>query len=119
MENKKTKLTISGIAKKSIKNIEIAKTQGKNSRIIEKKSNKFSPRLTQSKSGGLNLKTNNSFNRNLGSKLNFSSKPTSQTNDFERRKLAEQRATKRIKGENQGGDKKQSKTGSKKRELNY
>ena len=114
---KKTKLTISGIAKKSIKNIEIAKTQGKNSRIIEKKSNKFSPRLTQSKSGGLNLKTNNSFNRNLGSKLNFSSKPTSQTNDFERRKLAEQRATKRIKGENQGGDKKQSKTGSKKREL--
>ena len=29
MENKKTKLTISGNAKKSIKNIEIAKTQGK------------------------------------------------------------------------------------------
>ena len=29
MENKKTKLTISGTAKKSIKNIEIAKTQGK------------------------------------------------------------------------------------------
>ncbi len=114
---KKTKLTISGIAKKSIKNIEIAKTQGKNSRIIEKKSNKFSPRLTQSKSGGLNLKTNNSFNRNSGSKPNFSSKPISQTNDFERRKLAEQRATKRIKGENQGGDKKQTKTGSKKREL--
>ena len=30
MENKKTKLTISGAAKKSIKSIEIAKTQGKN-----------------------------------------------------------------------------------------
>ena len=28
---KKTKLTISGSAKKSIRNIEIAKTQGKNS----------------------------------------------------------------------------------------
>ena len=35
---KKTKLTISGgSAKKSIRNIEIAKTQGKNSRVIEKK----------------------------------------------------------------------------------
>ena len=33
---KKTKLTITGSAKKSIKNIEIAKTQGKNSRVIEK-----------------------------------------------------------------------------------
>ena len=38
---KKTKLTISGIAKKSIKNIEIAKAQGKNSVVIEKQSNKF------------------------------------------------------------------------------
>ena len=38
---KKTKLTISGTAKKSFKNIEIAKTQGKNSVIIEKQSNKF------------------------------------------------------------------------------
>ena len=38
---KKTKLTISGTAKKSIKNIEIAKTQGKNSVIIEKTKNNF------------------------------------------------------------------------------
>ena len=44
MENKKTKLTISGIAEKSIKNIEIAKTQGKNSVVIEKKQSKFSSR---------------------------------------------------------------------------
>ena len=36
MENKKTKLTISGTAKKSIKNIEIAKTQGKKSGPIQK-----------------------------------------------------------------------------------
>jgi translation initiation factor IF-2 len=41
MENKKTKLTISGIAKKSFKNIEIAKTQGKNSVVIEKKKVNF------------------------------------------------------------------------------
>ena len=38
---KKTKLTISGSAKKSIKNIEIVKTQGKNSIVIEKQTNKF------------------------------------------------------------------------------
>ena len=34
---KKTKLTISSNAKKSIKNIEFAKTQSKNSVVIEKK----------------------------------------------------------------------------------
>ena len=41
MENKKTKLTISGTAKKSIKNIEIVKTQGKNSTVSEKTKNNF------------------------------------------------------------------------------
>ena len=44
MENKKTKLTLSGIAKKSIENIELAKTQSKNSVVIEKKPSKFVPR---------------------------------------------------------------------------
>ena len=44
MEKKKSKLTLSGIAKKSIDNIELAKTQSKNSVVIEKKSNKFAPR---------------------------------------------------------------------------
>ena len=34
---KKTKLTISGSTKKSIENIEIAKTQSKNSVVIQKK----------------------------------------------------------------------------------
>jgi translation initiation factor IF-2 len=38
---KKTKLTISGTAKKSFKNIEIAKTQNKNSVVIDKQPNKF------------------------------------------------------------------------------
>ena len=41
---KKTKLTISGSAKKTIKNIEIAKTQGKDSVVIQKQSGKFSNR---------------------------------------------------------------------------
>ena len=40
MENKKTKLTISGNVK-SIKNIEKAKTQGKNSVIIENKLERY------------------------------------------------------------------------------
>ena len=38
---KKTKLTISGIAKKSIKNIEKAKTQDKNSVLIDRQKSKF------------------------------------------------------------------------------
>ena len=37
---KKTKLTISGNAKKSIENIELAKAKSKNSVIIEKKTDK-------------------------------------------------------------------------------
>ena len=44
MENKKTKLTISGNTKKPIKNIELARNQNKNSVIIEKKTGKFSNR---------------------------------------------------------------------------
>ena len=39
---KKTKLTLSGIAKKSIESIELAKTQSKNSVVIRKKTNKSS-----------------------------------------------------------------------------
>ena len=41
MEKKKTKLTISGNPKKSIDNIELAKSQSKNSVVIEKKVNRF------------------------------------------------------------------------------
>ena len=41
MENKKLKLTISGKSKKSFKNFENSKSQGKNSVIIEKSQNKF------------------------------------------------------------------------------
>ena len=41
MEKKKTKLKLSGNIKKSITNIERAKSQGTNSVVIEKKSGKF------------------------------------------------------------------------------
>ena len=111
---KKTKLTISGGAKKSIRNIEIAKTQGKNSRVIEKKTNKFSGKGTFQKNNNLQQK-NSSLTRSTLQK-NFS-KQNFQINDFEKRKLAEQRATKRLKGENENKDRKSAKIGTKKREV--
>ena len=55
---KKTKLTISGTAKKSFKNIEIAKTQRKNSVVIEKQTSKFSSRGASSRPGNFKPKTN-------------------------------------------------------------
>ena len=113
---KKTKLTISGSAKKSIKSIEIAKTQGKNSVLIEKKSNKFSGKGGSFKPSSNKPKTSSSFSRGTSNKSIFPAKSSPIVNDFERRKLAEQRATKRIKGE-ENKDKKNLKSGTKKREL--
>ena len=102
MANKKTKLTLSGIAKKSIQNIELAKTQSKNTVVIEKKSNKFVGR------GSFNRSADQS---NKPQKKSFSSRPMGFakpsvpiTNNFEKRKLAEQRATRRVKGESPGKD---------------
>jgi translation initiation factor IF-2 len=117
MENKKTKLTISGNAKRSIKNIEIAKTKSKNSTVIEKSKSNFVKKGNFSKSSGSlsKQKSSTSFNRSGTSfKSSFSGKAPQATNDFERRKLAEQRATKRLKGDSEG---KKSRTSTKKREL--
>ena len=100
MENKKLKLTISGKSKKSFKNFENSKSQGKNSVIIEKSQNKFAKKGT-------------SFRLN---KTKFSTKTQINPNDFEKRKLAEQRATKRLKDDLGSKDKK-IKSGIKKREV--
>jgi len=113
---KKTKLTISGTAKKSFKNIEIAKTQGKNSVVIEKQSSKFQSREASPRPGGFKPKTTSTFNKGVPVKSSFAPKSPPVTNDFERRKLAEQRATKRLKGD-ENKDKKTLKAGTKKREL--
>ena len=113
---KKTKLTISGTAKKSFKNIELAKTQGKNSVVIEKQASKFPSRGGSSRPGSFKSKTTSTFNRGAPVKPSFTPKSPPITNDFERRKLAEQRATKRLKGDD-NKDKKTLKTGTKKREL--
>ena len=116
MENKKTKLTISGKAKKSIKNIEIAKTQGKNSVVIEKSKSNFVKKGSSLRSSGTSTKSKNksSFSRGAPLKSSFGVKTPPITNDFERRKLAEQRATKRLKGDSEG---KKIKLGTKKRET--
>ena len=116
MENKKTKLTISGTAKKSIKNIEIAKTKGTKSVVIEKSKTNFVKKGSSFRTSGSGIKPkfSSSFSRGAPFKSSFGAKTPPITNDFERRKLAEQRATKRLKGDNEG---KKLKLGSKKRET--
>ena len=115
MENKKTKLTISGTGKESIKNIEKAKTQGKNSIIIEKPKNNFvkKPSSLRPIGAGTRPKSNSPFSRGVPLKPSFGGKTPPITNDFEKRKLAEQRATKRLKGDSD----KKNKLGTNKREL--
>jgi translation initiation factor IF-2 len=113
---KKTKLTISGSAKKSIRNIEIAKTQGKNSRVIEKQGVKFANRGGSFRPGVGKPKSTTSFNRGTSLKPSFATKSPPITSDFERRKLAEQRATKRLKGDSEK-DKKTLKAGTKKKRI--
>ena len=114
---KKTKLTISGTAKKTFNNIEIAKTQGKKTVVIEKQTNKFPNKSGTSRPSTFKPKTTSSFNRGSPVKPSFTPKSPPVSNDFERRKLAEQRATKRLRGDGDNKDKKTLKSGNKKREL--
>ena len=113
MESKKTKLTISSTAKKSIKNIDVIKNRGKKSVVIEKSNSNFLKKGSSFRSSGSNprQKISSSFNRGL-LKPSFGNKIPSPINDFEKRKLAEQRATKRLKGDNES---KKIKLGTKKR----
>ena len=111
MEKKKLKLSISGSSKKTINNIEKAKFKSKNSVIIEKPS------------GRNQQKPFRNFNSKISAKPNFTSKKTpflkpnsSNQSDFEKRKLAEQRATKRLKGESTAKDSK-GKSSPRRREL--
>ena len=96
MEKKKTKLTISGSPKKSFKNLDSSKSQGRKTVIIERQSSRpsgkggFSKQFTNK-----SISTNNKIGSNF--KSNFSQKIPPITSDFEKRKLAEQRATKKLK----------------------
>ena len=116
MEKKKLKLSISGTSKKTFNSIEQAKSKSKNTVVIEKKNSKFS-----GKSQFLRQNQNNEnfkINRSQSSKVQNFSRPSLQpTSDFEKRKLAEQRATRRLKGETPQKENKLNKTGGKRREL--
>ncbi len=110
MENKKTKLTISGKPKKLFRNFDNKKSQSKNTVIIEKQSKKsiFNKSLSS--------KFSTSGFKKPYSKPNLSIKTFTGVSDFERRKLAEQRATKRLKVDSEGKEKK-LKSSFKKREV--
>ena len=117
MEKKKLKLSVTGTTKKAISSIEQAKSQSKHSVIIEKKAGRISRKPFFQKSN----KANTSFKPSIGNndiKRNVANKNFFGT-DFEKRKLAEQRATKKYKGEIIQKDTKdnKSKLGFKKREL--
>ncbi len=117
MENKKTKLTISGNNKKLFKNFDSSKNLGKKTVIIEKQVGKTLNKNNFKKPSG-----NKSFlsnKRGTSFKSNFTSKSfsTSTASDFERRKLAEQRVRKRLKGDIENNKEKKTKLGEKKREL--
>ena len=97
MEKKKLKLTISGSSKKTINNIELAKSKANNSVVIEKKNIRSGTRSSFSNIN--NQKNQNKNKSHFTPKTSNFSKPSG-INDYEKRKLAEQRATKRLRGEN-------------------
>ena len=113
MEKKKTKLTISGKPKKSFSSFNNPKTQGKKTVVINKQSQKSFGKGINQKT--ISLNQSSSFKKGNSIKNDFIPKTQPITSDFERRKLAEQRATKRLKGEND--TEKKTKLGTKKREL--
>jgi len=115
MENKKIKLTISGKPNKSFKKFDSTKSQGKKTVIIDNQTTKNPNKGGFNKSFGSKTPSQN-FKRGVSTKPIFSPKTSSTTSDFERRKLAEQRATKRLKGDLDNKEKK-TKLGTKKREL--
>ena len=97
MENKKTKLTISGKIKKPFNEFDTSKAQDKKTVVIDKKSDKYYAKTAVNKTN--RVKQSFGFKKGTPSKNNFLSKAQPIASDFERRKLAEQRATKRLKGE--------------------
>ena len=117
MENKKTKLTISGSSKKSFKEFGInrdIKNKSKKTVVIDKKNNR-----PYNKPSGFKSQQTNNLKGGTSFKSNFPGKISSPTSDFERRKLAEQRATKRLKTNVDNKEKKNKDRISKKRvEIN-
>jgi len=114
MENKKTKLTISGNPKKQFKKIDPSANKGKKTVIIEKSSIKV-PLKGNFKKPFTSKPLSQGFKKGVSQKSNFLAKSSLTTSDFERRKLAEQRATKKLK--NDLDNDKKTKLGSSKRQV--
>ena len=115
MEKKKLKLSISGSSKKTISSIEQAKSQSKNTVVIENKP-RFGTKPNYSRPNTSNERTKGSAPF-VPRSPSFSKPAPSPSSDFERRKLAEQRATRRLKGESPSKDNKSGKGTTKRREL--
>ena len=115
MEKKKLKLSISGTSKKAINSIEQARSQPKNTVVIEKRPQRFGGKPNSFR--GAKPTDNKPQGNFIPKKTNFSKPPSPITSDFEKRKLAEQRATRRLKGENTQKENKSPKLGGKRREL--
>ncbi len=114
MEKKKLKLSIAGSSQKTFSSIEQAKSKSKNTVVIEKKSSKFQNKSQFARPNNDNFRSNKNTSTKTGNFTRPSSPPSS---DFEKRKLAEQRATRRLKGETTPKENKSNKTSIKRREL--
>ena len=115
MESKKTKLTISGGPKKSFKDIDSLNNQGKKTVIINKQPSKSLGKSKTFKGSGYKSPSP-SFKKGANYKSNIKmSNSNLGISDFEKRKLAEQRATKKFKSDDDKD--KKSKSSSKKRDV--
>ena len=114
MEKKKLKLSITGSSQKTFSSIEQAKSKSKNTVVIEKRSQKFKGKSQFAKPNNDNFRSG----KNIAPKQSNFTRPSSPpSSDFEKRKLAEQRATRRLKGEVVSKENKSNKTAGKRREL--
>ncbi len=114
MEKKKLKLSLTGTSKKTFSSIEQAKSNSKNTVLIEKKNSKFAGKSQFSRQNNNNFRPS----KNTSSKpINLTRTSVQPSSDFEKRKLAEQRATRRLKGESLQKENKSNKIIGKRREL--
>ena len=104
MENKKTKLTISGNPKKTVQNFSQSRPLGKKTVVIDKQPGKNLYKGSYKKNDS--FKKSSNFKKNTLSQSKLFTKPPQFTSDFEKRKLAEQRATKKLKADSENKDKK-------------
>jgi len=114
METKKTKLTISGKPKKNFYDNQGLTNNKKKQKFVTEK--KFSKSFNKNSSGSSKFPKNPYSGKPSFPPKTGKSPFPSKISDYERRKLAEQRATKKIKGEAKDKDSK-NKFSTKKREL--